>query len=63
MVERKCHEWRQDALHSDGLQHTTVYTLTKLCNKFKEKGVVLHRDRVRVDFMCFFISENISFID
>lgn len=40
-----------------------MYTLTKLCNKFKEKGVVLHRDRVRVDFMCVFISENISFID
>lgn len=49
-------------LGSDGLKHTT-YTLTKLCNKFKEKGVVLHRDRVRVDFMCVFISENISFID
>lgn len=49
-------------LGSDGLKHT-AYTLTKLCNKFKEKGVVLHRDRVRVDFMCVFISENISFID
>lgn len=36
--ERKCHEnGRQDALDSDGLRHTT-HTLTKLCNKFKEKG-------------------------